>query len=153
MKEKQRLEKSGIQQCQKCLKYGHWTFECKNTRTYLYRPSRSTINKNPKLKDENTVESGPSRYESHDGDTYRTTNPANKIIENQEKENIVEAIIEVKPKAKEIIPIKEEKKMTLLASEILESSDSDLSNESSVSDDSEIEEIVPNKKHIYLFFK
>ena len=36
-------KKSGIQQCQKCLKYGHWTYECKNTAAYLYRPSRTTL--------------------------------------------------------------------------------------------------------------
>ncbi len=38
-----KVEKSGTQQCQKCLKFGHWTFECKNTSAYLYRPSRTTL--------------------------------------------------------------------------------------------------------------
>lgn len=36
-------KKSGIQQCQKCLKHGHWTYECKNSQAYLYRPSRTTL--------------------------------------------------------------------------------------------------------------
>ncbi|KAJ3106014.1 hypothetical protein HDU97_007198 [Phlyctochytrium planicorne] len=28
-------------QCQKCLEFGHWTYECKNPRKYLSRPSRT----------------------------------------------------------------------------------------------------------------
>ncbi|KAJ1558569.1 hypothetical protein HK096_010052 [Nowakowskiella sp. JEL0078] len=28
-------------QCQKCLEQGHWSYECKNERKYLYRPSRT----------------------------------------------------------------------------------------------------------------
>ncbi len=35
--------KSGVQQCQKCYNYGHWTYECKNSSAYLYRPSRTTL--------------------------------------------------------------------------------------------------------------
>ena len=27
--------------CQKCYQPGHWTFECKNDRVYLSRPSRT----------------------------------------------------------------------------------------------------------------
>ncbi|KAI8089677.1 zinc knuckle-domain-containing protein [Halteromyces radiatus] len=27
--------------CQKCLEYGHWTFECKGNRTYHTRPTRT----------------------------------------------------------------------------------------------------------------
>lgn len=34
-------KKSGAVQCQRCLKYGHWTYECKNEATYVYRPSRT----------------------------------------------------------------------------------------------------------------
>jgi hypothetical protein len=37
-------------QCQKCLQTGHWTYECKNERVYISRPSRSQQLKNPKLK-------------------------------------------------------------------------------------------------------
>jgi hypothetical protein len=32
---------SGTQQCQRCLKYGHWTYECTNPVAYTYRPSRT----------------------------------------------------------------------------------------------------------------
>ncbi|MCQ2816875.1 MAG: zinc finger CCHC domain-containing protein, partial [archaeon] len=31
------------QQCQKCLQFGHWTFECQNQQKYIYRPSRSRL--------------------------------------------------------------------------------------------------------------
>ncbi|XP_021742024.1 zinc finger CCHC domain-containing protein 10-like [Chenopodium quinoa] len=37
-------------QCQKCFQPGHWTYECKNERVYISRPSRSQILKNPKLR-------------------------------------------------------------------------------------------------------
>ncbi|CAB4262084.1 unnamed protein product [Prunus armeniaca] len=37
-------------QCQKCYQPGHWTYECKNERVYISRPSRTQQLKNPKLK-------------------------------------------------------------------------------------------------------
>lgn len=37
-------------QCQKCFQAGHWTYECKNERVYMSRPSRTQQLKNPKLK-------------------------------------------------------------------------------------------------------
>ncbi|CAL9134474.1 unnamed protein product [Musa acuminata var. zebrina] len=37
-------------QCQKCYQAGHWTYECKNERVYISRPSRTQQLKNPKLK-------------------------------------------------------------------------------------------------------
>ena len=39
-------EKEGKQQCQRCLQYGHWTYECINKPVYLYRPSRTQLFKN-----------------------------------------------------------------------------------------------------------
>ncbi|CAG9772501.1 unnamed protein product [Ceutorhynchus assimilis] len=29
--------------CQKCLEYGHWSYECKGKRKYLHRSSRSQL--------------------------------------------------------------------------------------------------------------
>ncbi|CAN6465015.1 unnamed protein product [Victoria cruziana] len=40
----------GAAQCQKCFQTGHWTYECKNERVYISRPSRTQQLKNPKLK-------------------------------------------------------------------------------------------------------
>ncbi|KAF8394655.1 hypothetical protein HHK36_020871 [Tetracentron sinense] len=37
-------------QCQKCFQTEHWTYECKNERVYISRPSRTQQLKNPKLK-------------------------------------------------------------------------------------------------------
>lgn len=37
-------------QCQKCFQPGHWTYECKNDRVYMSRPSRTQQLKNPNLK-------------------------------------------------------------------------------------------------------
>ncbi|KAJ7175846.1 zinc knuckle-domain-containing protein [Mycena filopes] len=35
--------------CQKCLKNGHFTYECKNTRPYVSRPSRTQQLENPSV--------------------------------------------------------------------------------------------------------
>lgn len=35
--------KSGVQQCQRCLKYGHLTYECTNDKSYEYRPSETML--------------------------------------------------------------------------------------------------------------
>ncbi|KAI4352776.1 hypothetical protein L6164_006996 [Bauhinia variegata] len=40
----------GTAQCQKCFQTGHWTYECKNERVYISRPSRTQQLKNPKLR-------------------------------------------------------------------------------------------------------
>ncbi|KAK4283701.1 hypothetical protein QN277_000626 [Acacia crassicarpa] len=37
-------------QCQKCFQSGHWTYECKNERVYISRPSRTQQLKNPKFR-------------------------------------------------------------------------------------------------------
>ncbi|KAL5730755.1 hypothetical protein ACHQM5_003547 [Ranunculus cassubicifolius] len=37
-------------QCQKCFGHGHWSFECKNERAYVSRPSQTKQIKNPKLR-------------------------------------------------------------------------------------------------------
>lgn len=39
-----------VSQCQKCFQPGHWTYECKNERVYISRPSRTQQLKNPKLR-------------------------------------------------------------------------------------------------------
>ncbi|OWM71129.1 zinc finger CCHC domain-containing protein 10 [Punica granatum] len=49
---------AGSAQCQKCYQSGHWTYECKNERVYISRPSRTQMLKNPKL---NMV--GPVSYD------------------------------------------------------------------------------------------
>uniref|UniRef100_A0A0D6R047 CCHC-type domain-containing protein n=1 Tax=Araucaria cunninghamii TaxID=56994 RepID=A0A0D6R047_ARACU len=38
------------QRCQKCFQFGHWTYECRNERVYMSRPSRTQQLKNPELK-------------------------------------------------------------------------------------------------------
>jgi len=45
------MKTSATVQCQKCQEKGHWTYECKNERKYLYRPSRTKeMEKNLKRK-------------------------------------------------------------------------------------------------------
>ncbi|CAL9174282.1 unnamed protein product, partial [Musa hybrid cultivar] len=56
----------GTSQCQKCYQVGHWTYECKNERVYISRPSRTQQLKNPKLKMAPSVS-----YESDDPDIVK----------------------------------------------------------------------------------
>lgn len=42
-------EKEGKQQCQNCLEFGHWTYECTRPQTYVYRPSRTKLFKQNKF--------------------------------------------------------------------------------------------------------
>lgn len=49
------VKRSGVVRCQKCLKYGHYTYECENDHAYRYRPSRTVMYKQkiqPKLDEE-----------------------------------------------------------------------------------------------------
>lgn len=38
--------------CQRCLEYGHWTYECKKEPKYICRPSRTATLRNPRLEEE-----------------------------------------------------------------------------------------------------
>ncbi|XVF28227.1 hypothetical protein REPUB_Repub15cG0011400 [Reevesia pubescens] len=49
-KDKTTMSTMGASQCQKCFQAGHWTYECKNERVYMSRPSRTQQLKNPKLR-------------------------------------------------------------------------------------------------------
>lgn len=49
-KDKTTVSTLGASQCQKCFQAGHWTYECKNERVYISRPSRTQQLKNPKLR-------------------------------------------------------------------------------------------------------
>ncbi|KAL4718756.1 hypothetical protein ACJJTC_008080 [Scirpophaga incertulas] len=45
--------------CQKCLEYGHWSYECKGKRKVLVRPSRTQVlKKNIKAKEEGQCSNG-----------------------------------------------------------------------------------------------
>jgi hypothetical protein len=61
-------------QCQKCLKFGHWTFECTGAKAYLYRPSSMSMLKNPALAIKPVFEAGPET-KIHDGDFKRGERP------------------------------------------------------------------------------
>ena len=40
---KKDADRSGVARCQRCFKYGHYTYECQNDVAYRYRPSRTTL--------------------------------------------------------------------------------------------------------------
>ena len=65
-------EKEGKQQCQNCLEFGHWTYECTRPQTYVYRPSRTKLFKQNKfnlfnIKDQKREES-PKKVEEKNKD-------------------------------------------------------------------------------------
>lgn len=41
-----------VVRCQKCLEYGHWTYECKGKRKFVHRDTRTVqLNKRLKMKE------------------------------------------------------------------------------------------------------
>ncbi|KAH9042120.1 zinc knuckle-domain-containing protein [Lactarius pseudohatsudake] len=46
--------------CQKCLRPGHFTYECKSTRPYVSRPSRTAQLENPRLLAKLKADENPS---------------------------------------------------------------------------------------------
>ncbi|XP_048459692.1 zinc finger CCHC domain-containing protein 10 isoform X2 [Rhincodon typus] len=46
--------------CQKCLEYGHWTYECTGKRKYLHRPSRTVQLKKTLKEKQNKLALPPS---------------------------------------------------------------------------------------------
>ncbi|XP_021745200.1 zinc finger CCHC domain-containing protein 10-like [Chenopodium quinoa] len=102
-------------QCQKCFQPGHWTYECKNERVYISRPSRSQILKNPKLRQKLM-------------DSYNEDNPDIKREEIQEEEEKVEKKDKRKKKSK-----RKHKSDTESSTDASES-DSDSRSSASVSD-------------------
>ena len=50
-----RQQDASSYRCQKCLQYGHFTYECKGKRKYLYRPSRSKVMNKKKKEPEEPV--------------------------------------------------------------------------------------------------
>ncbi|KAI0770339.1 zinc knuckle-domain-containing protein [Fomes fomentarius] len=70
--------------CQKCLGTGHFTYECKGSRPYISRPSRTQMLENPKLLAKLKADGKPSvevpeEFKSKSG-------VANRILEAKEKE-------------------------------------------------------------------
>ncbi|XP_075984757.1 uncharacterized protein LOC142982236 isoform X2 [Anticarsia gemmatalis] len=59
--------------CQKCLEYGHWSYECTGKRKILVRPSRTQVlKKNLKSKEEGSCSKGsckiPNKKKRNDSD-------------------------------------------------------------------------------------
>ena len=52
-------QRAGVVRCQRCLKFGHYTFECENAVAYRYRPSATVIYKE-KIKMKLNQDKGPT---------------------------------------------------------------------------------------------
>ena len=53
--------------CQKCLQFGHWTYECTGKRKHLHRPSRTIVMKKKlkQLENQDTKLASPSKRSNH----------------------------------------------------------------------------------------
>ncbi|CAN6322175.1 unnamed protein product [Urochloa humidicola] len=67
-------------QCQKCFQHGHWTYECKNERVYMSRPSRTQQLKNPKLK-----KSVPVSYQFENPDLIKEREAEKQLMKEKRK--------------------------------------------------------------------
>lgn len=74
--------------CQKCLRTGHFTYECKDTRPYVSRPSRTAQLKNPLLVDKSSKGASSGGQQSVDvPEEFKNKNgTANRILEAKEKQ-------------------------------------------------------------------
>ncbi|KAF9464179.1 zinc knuckle-domain-containing protein [Collybia nuda] len=70
--------------CQKCLGTGHFIYECKSTRPYVSRPSRTQQLENPRVLAKLKAEGKPS-FEVPEEFKHKS-GMANKILETKEKE-------------------------------------------------------------------
>ncbi|KAI0354926.1 hypothetical protein OH77DRAFT_1404463 [Trametes cingulata] len=70
--------------CQKCLGTGHFIYECKSTRPYVSRPSRTKMLENPKLLAKLKADGKPSVEVPEEFKSKSGT--ANRILEAKEKE-------------------------------------------------------------------
>jgi hypothetical protein len=129
--------------CQKCLGSGHFTYECKNSRPYVTRPSRTQQLENPKLLAKLKAEGKPSVEVPEE--FKKPIGTANKILEEKEKERLKED----KGKGKET-PRKKAKRSHSSSDSDSESSSSDSSSSSSSeseSSDDESDSRERNRKH------
>ncbi|KAH8114548.1 zinc knuckle-domain-containing protein [Phellopilus nigrolimitatus] len=105
--------------CQKCLKRGHFTYECKNSRPYVSRPSRTQQLEKPKLLAKLKSEGKPSVEVPE---------------EFKNKSGTADKILEAKEKERENAPVARKRKRSGSSDS---SSDSDSDSDSSGSDSSE----------------
>ncbi|TDL22221.1 hypothetical protein BD410DRAFT_840018 [Rickenella mellea] len=74
--------------CQKCLGKGHFIYECKSSRPYLSRPSRTKQLENPKLLAKLKADGKPSVEVPEE--FKQKTGTANRILEAKEKQRATE---------------------------------------------------------------
>ncbi|KAI0768979.1 zinc knuckle-domain-containing protein [Trametes elegans] len=70
--------------CQKCLGTGHFTYECKGSRPYISRPSRTKMLENPKVLAKLKADGKPSVEVPEEFKSKSGT--ANRILAEKEKE-------------------------------------------------------------------
>ncbi|CAG0915582.1 unnamed protein product [Notodromas monacha] len=77
------VDKSTVR-CQKCLEFGHWTYECKGKRKYVHRASRSTLLKKRlrEIEHASSIENG----QKNEGDPAKLSEKL-KIREKTEDDN------------------------------------------------------------------
>ncbi|CAD8180842.1 unnamed protein product [Paramecium pentaurelia] len=127
-KKKANNEDAGAVRCQRCLKYGHLTYECKNENVYLYRPSRTMQFKEKQLQYELNNDKPPDVPDAFDGDWKRNTKK--KVALEVSSDSSSDEQVQVK-KEGTIINVKKQKSSSSeSSSEDSSSSDSDSSDSS-----------------------
>lgn len=89
-----REQDAGTYTCQKCLQKGHYTYECKGKRKYLYRPSRTKFLKKKQKLDAAQAEQAPPKTE------VKQSIPIKKKVRQQKKKKLVNVTIHLICKAK-----------------------------------------------------
>ncbi|KAG1818429.1 zinc knuckle-domain-containing protein [Suillus subaureus] len=118
--------------CQKCLGTGHFIFECKSTRPYISRPSRTAMLENPKLLAKLKAEGKPSVEVPEEFRTKSGT--ANRILESKEQERLALEGSEAKAKEEDGRIRKKARRSSRSSSDSSDSeSDSDSGSSSSAS--------------------
>ncbi|KIJ64443.1 hypothetical protein HYDPIDRAFT_90525 [Hydnomerulius pinastri MD-312] len=77
--------------CQKCLQPGHFIYECKSTRPYVSRPSRTEMLENPRILAKLKADGKPSVEVPEE--FKKKSGTANKILEAKEKEREKDKVV------------------------------------------------------------
>ena len=112
MKNKNQSKDKKILVCQKCLKYGHFTYECQNDPVYSFRPSKATIAKSNMSEDYYPIKSTKNDDDSFSSSSESVTSISN-ISSASSDSSLSEDHIEIRKKLMEKIESLKNKKQII----------------------------------------
>ncbi|CAI5721905.1 hypothetical protein KXD40_004581 [Peronospora effusa] len=125
---------SAAAMCQKCLRAGHWTYECKNEAVYVQRPSRSQQLKNPKLRQPFNTDKPP---EIQDEEKKMLMDEESKKLKRKDKVKAKKKKTNIQRKRRRSVSSSSSSESSSSSSESSDSNSSDSSSSSSNSSGSE----------------